>query len=198
MSKLPEAPDFSLSRRQLMWLTGMSTLGLGLGIKVSPAFGQSDIHAQIDEIGRSVENVQDAAPDLAGFKDTAPVIAAAFGSRSDEDTELLLGRLYNETYERLRYASTSGLPAPDFSEDNIKRALSGSLPTRGFDRDYFDNLLLDTKARVAADPSYQATIAESAELAKGRVRCSCTINGHSAPCWLCIVIIVIIIVIVLL
>jgi hypothetical protein len=193
MTKVPEATGFSLSRRQLMWLTTLGSLGVGLGVKSSEADPTLDIHGLIDEISFNVESLQNESPKPVGFEYTLPIVLNASSNRTPADLELLAGRLYYETYGRLAYAASSGLPSGDFSPNNLRSVLSGPLPTKGFSREYFDNLLQDTKTRVATDSEFRWKIDDSINRAKNeRRRCQCT---ESTPCWFCVALVVLLIII---
>ena len=188
-----EAPVFSLSRRQLMWTTALGSLGLGLGSKSAAAEEPQGIHELIDEIGDNVEILQNEVPKPVGFEAIVPVVLNASSKRTPEDLELLAGRIYYETYGRLAYAASSGLPSGDFSIDNMRSVLSGPLPTQGFSREYFDNLLQDTKVRVATDSEFRRKIEDSTQEVKNeRRRCQCT---ESTPCWFCVALVVLIVII---
>lgn len=188
-----EAPEFSLSRRQLLWMTTLGTLGLGLGSKTAAAEELQGIHELIDDIGNNVESLQNEVPKLVGFDYAVPAILSAAANRTPEDLDLLVGRIYHETYERLACSASNGLPGGDFSKDNLRSVLSGPLPTKGFTRQYFDDLLLDTKTRMDTDPAFRRKIDESTDRGRNeRRRCQCT---ESTPCWFCVALVVLIIVI---
>jgi hypothetical protein len=176
-----------------MWTTALGSLGLGLASKPAAAEEPQGIHELIDEISFHVESLQNETPKLAGFEYAVPTILSASDQRTPEDLALLAGRLYYETYGRLAYAASSGLPSGDFSQNNLRSVLSGPLPTQGFSRDYFDNLLLDTKTRVATDSDFRRKIEDSTDRAKNEQRrCQCT---ASTPCWFCVALVVLIVII---
>jgi hypothetical protein len=191
MVKVPVASEFSLSRRHLLWLTALGSAGWGMKLKAAEAATTpSGVYDQLDGISETVMELQDEDPKPIGFEYALPLVLNAFDKRTPEDSELLAGRLYYETFQRLSGAGS--LPEGDFSKDNIRRILSGELPARGFTREYFDGLLADTKTRIGTDVEFRKAIEDSTQRASSARRsCRCT---ESTPCWFCVALLVLIIV----
>lgn len=115
---------------------------------------------------------------------------------SSEDQNILVAGLYLQAQDML--AKNIG----NLSLDKVYSAFTQPIDEdqlQQFDRNYFTQVLENTKSRMAKDPELAASVKDISNnlMAKGKRKCNCMINGKSVACWKCIVIIIIIIIIVI-
>ena len=134
--------------------------------------------------GDAILAVRRESPDLAAFKETGALAAAAFTNRSDSDKQLLAGRLYYDARQR---SSAQG-DAVDAA--SIRKALGESRSSDRFSRAYFDGLLSDTRSRAREDAAYAEAIDRASNLARRFWNSdwdnySCYVDGFPEPIWVC-------------
>jgi hypothetical protein len=128
----------------------------------------TQVHAQIRTIGDVIGTVRAENPTLTGLKDYDAISANAFSGRTDEEGELLIGRVYLNATQRLEASGNRELfgGSTEKLKDAIHRALSEHRPIERFSKQYFDDLLADTKRRVASDSEFRCAVATSAQQAR--------------------------------
>lgn len=127
----------------------------------------NDVHTRIQAIGNAVGAVRAEKPNLIGLQDYDVMNRNAFSGRTEDDINLIVGRVYLDAASRLRQSTRTASYADNAQlRAAVGRALSEHRPISKYSRAYFDNLLSDTKRRIASDEKYYCSVATSAQAAR--------------------------------
>jgi hypothetical protein len=133
-------------------------------------------------VTKAVLATQRSDPGLQGFKDLETMESYAFGRRSREDADLLSYRLYGESLQEARAnprAEPGRKSTDEAIHEKIHSILSADLPVAHFSRDFYENLLSDTRRRSAQDPEFRHQL-DRWRVALGRFpdpNSRCYVNG---------------------
>ena len=189
--------DGGISRRHAVWMLSASA-GAAM-IACRSANRRKTPEQSVELMNDEAERLLNTEPALPGIISAKVIAANAFGGRDDEENRLLAGRLYYEAVERIgsSHDADAENTSTRYSPANMRRVLAAPLPVERFERQYFDGLLRDTRARMNDDPVFARRINDYSGNVMSRLRCNCEINGESAACWKCVIVIVIIIIIII-
>lgn len=126
----------------------------------------SDVHTRIQAIGNAVGAVRAEDPTLVGLQDYELINRNAFSGRTEEDVNLIVGRVYLDAATQIKGSRPDGAYTPIDQTAAVRRALSQHRPVSKYSRSYFDDLLSDTKRRIATNEQYYCSVATSAQAAR--------------------------------
>ncbi len=161
-----KAPNRAALQHQTNWFAVLLLLCLVVGCRSSRP-SQDQAHVQIQKITDAIVSLRKAEPNLRGFQDVEAIASKAFAQRSAEDSDLLIGRLYYESFQRLTAHQVAAPPLDEYRlQAGVRRALTEPLASTRLGREYFDNLLSDTKARARDNREFQLQMVDFSGRAK--------------------------------
>src|ERR1044071_416017 len=154
--------------------------------------------APLDAVIDDVVGIVNGDPNLPGITSAQAIIGNAFANRSEEDAQILAGRLYLDASQTVTAVNSARRTSPSpFSSDSIRQALQSPFSPARVELPDFNALVAETRARMQSNAEFAQQIKEaSAHATAARQKCRCVINGKDAACWKCIIIIVVVIIII--
>jgi len=154
-------------------------------------------HRQIKDLTNAVISVFEQNPSLPGSISSQAIAENAYGGRTDQERELISGRLYEGLLQSLTERQGPGAPphsrVPIPTGDAIREALATPFITSGASRSSFDRMLEAVKNRADREPEYGRLLETYSNLSIAacdpREGCpqefTCIINDTEAPSWVC-------------
>jgi hypothetical protein len=129
----------------------------------------TDADTKLRTIGDAIIAIHADSPNLVGFKDHEIIAGNAFRGRNEQETALLIGRVYLDTTQNLSRRVPIGTPYLPPTGDLLHHVQQQMEQHRNLDhlsRAYFDGLLTDTRSRASSDPKYARAVNEAVQAAR--------------------------------
>ena len=127
------------------------SVSLPVGAQAVPKRSPTKGDLEVRRISTAIVALHRESPELIGFKDYAQIATNAFGNRSQDDAELLAGRLY---LDAAKLAGDFDPLTAKVIRDRVRAMLTSAQPVDRLNRAHFDAMLAETKQRSAESVWY--------------------------------------------